>query len=101
MDEILKIAKDFVKKNRTYPSMSELNSMGIKRDSVRHYFGNLSGLHDVLYKECRDFFFDFTKESLPSINLKKHKTFVITTAITGDYAHKKALTSIETYCKKF
>lgn len=101
MEDILKIAKEYVKKHKTYPSMSELNSMGIKRDAVRHYFGNLSGLHDELYQECKEFFFDFTKETLPKLNTKKYKTFLITTALTGDVVHTKALASIRTYCKTF
>lgn len=101
MEEILKIAKAFVQKKKTYPSMTDMNSLDVSRDRVRDHFGNLSGLHDELYKECKEYFFDINKEPLKKLNVKKYKTFVITTAVTGDVVHTKALTSLRTLCSKY
>ena len=99
MNEIVKVAKAFIKKNKTYPSMVDLSNMGISKDKVRHHFGTLNSVHDALFKECSDDFIDLTREKLKSINVKNYKTFIITTALTGDDAHADAINSIKTFCK--
>lgn len=99
-EDILKIGIEFVKKNKTYPSIAEMVVLGVKRDTIRRYFGNLAGFHDKLYRNCREYFFDVTKETQPKLDVSKHKMFIITTAVTGDEVHKKALLSLETYCRR-
>src|ERR1700740_2065186 len=99
--EILKLAKAFVKSNKRYPTLPEMESLGISRASIRHQYSNMMGFYDALYKECKEYFFDVNKEVIPKINTSKYKSFVITTALTGNAAHVKALESIDTYCKKF
>lgn len=101
MPDIIKLGIDFVKKNKTYPGMSDMIAMGVKRDTIRHYFGNLSGFHDKLYPKCKEYFFDISKETQEKLNVSKYKTFVITTAITGDIVDNNSLASLKTYCRKF
>lgn len=98
--EILKVAKDFVKQYKTYPSMSDLMLLGLKRTTIRDNFGNLEGLHDAVYKECKDILFDLNREEIPALNTSKYKRYIITTAVTGDVVFAKALRSIQTYEKE-
>lgn len=99
--DILKTAKDFVRRHKTYPSMTQLVLMGMARTTIRDHFGNLQGLHDALYAECKDILFDLNREKIAKLDTKKNKRYVITTAVTGDAVHKESLVSLETYCKLF
>ena len=98
--EMLKIAKAFLKKHKAYPTMTDLISLGIKRTTMRDQFGNLDGLHDALYEECKELIFDLNREKSPDFNRKDFKRYIITTATTGDVVDKQALKSLRSYCKK-
>lgn len=98
--EILKAAKAFVTKYKTYPSMSELMMLGLKRTTIRDNYGNLQGLHDALYSECKDVIFDLNREDKQTLDTKKYKRYIITTAITGDEVFSKALKSLRKYEKE-
>lgn len=97
----LKAGKDFIIANGRYPTNPELIAMGLARTTMRDQFGNLAGYLDALYKECRHIIYDLNKEKIKDINVKKNKTFVITTAVIGDKVDTKMLSSLNTYCDKF
>jgi len=99
--ELLKKGKTFIVANGRYPTNPELIAMGMARTTMRDQFGNLAGYLDELYKESRNLIFDLNKENIKDISTKKNKTFIITTAVTGDKVEPKALASINTFCKKF
>lgn len=100
MRDILSVSKAFVKKHKTYPSMPDMAKLGFSRDQVRSVYGNLEGLHDELFIHCQDEFIDLSRESVNNLNTKKHKTFIITTALTGSTVQKNVVSSIHTFCKK-
>lgn len=113
-DNHIKLIKDYVKlvkKTGMYPGRSELDEIGYSRDNIRHYFSNLSLLHQAACEwvsENDPTAFDsiidenlFTDDAFKSLqeNVKKYKRFIITTAVVGCEVHKGFLKSIRTYCK--
>jgi hypothetical protein len=100
-DDILKLTVKFIKKNKTYPTITDLKDLGVSRDQMRSAYGNLSGLHDAAYEECSDFLFDINRAAPMNTKvLKQYKRFFITTAGTGQSVNAKALKTVRTYCAK-
>jgi hypothetical protein len=93
------------KKLGIYPSRSDLKKVGISRDMVRDHFGGMESLKDFS-KETRskyfdklidpDFFDDQVHRDLQA-KVKKHKRFIITTAVSGAPVHNGFLESIKMY----
>ena len=46
-DQIFKQTVDFIKKNKVLPTRSDMLKLGVSRDMIRYYFGNLQLLHDL------------------------------------------------------
>jgi hypothetical protein len=110
----IKLIKDYikiVKKTGMYPGRAELGKVGYNRDKLRHYFTNLDTLKSAAVEWAEENdpsafsnIIDasiFTKENYQILkdNIKKHKRFVITTAVVGCPVHEGFLDSIQTYCK--
>lgn len=109
----IKLIKDYikiVKDTGMYPGRSSLDQVGYNRDKIRHYFTNLDKLKKIAQewaKENDPSAFNnvidesiFTSKRLKALesNVKKHKRFVITTAVVGCPVHEGFLDSIRTYC---
>lgn len=102
---------EIVKKTGMYPGRAELGKAGYDRNKIRHYFSNLSLLKQAAQawaSENDPTAFDniidasiFTKKNYEILkkNVKKHKRFVITTAVVGGKVHEGFLDSIQNYCK--
>lgn len=110
----IKLIKDYiklVKKTGMYPGRSELDKAGYNRDKLRHYFSNLDGLRKAASEWAKandpaafDNVIDesiFTPKRFKELqtNVKKHKRFVVTTAVVGCPVHAGFLESIKTYCE--
>lgn len=107
--EIIKAYTSLVENGLYFPTRANLKSLGISRDLVRYYFGNMSGLR-LESKEAfphsyegnidiEDYVSDEYIAQLKS-DIKKCKRFVITTAVSGQKIHTGFLASIRTFCKK-
>lgn len=97
-----------VENHNMFPTRADLASEDITRDKIRHHFTNLSGLRKAAKEECPEAFAgsitkeEFTSDKIKSklqASIKKHKTFVITTAVNGQWAHKPFLDTIDNYAK--
>lgn len=107
--EILEIYASLVEQGIYFPGRSDLKAAGISRDMVRHHFGNFSGLRSVAKEEFPGAFegsIDIdhyvSEEYLQRLGkkIKKHKRFVITTAVSGQRAHHGFVASIKNYCER-
>lgn len=91
-----------------FPGRSDLKSVGVPRDMMRYYFGNLAGLreeaklqHPEVFSGSIDLDDYLTDEKIEKLNkeIKRHKRFIITTAVSGQVVHKGFFDSIKTYCR--
>ena len=110
--KLIKKYVQIVKNTGMFPGRTELSKIGYSRDKLRHYFSNLSLLQSAAEEWAQENdpeafanIIDaniFTKENLKALqdNIKKHKRFVITTALVGCPVHEGFLESIRTYCKR-
>lgn len=98
----------FVKTNKRHPSTSEMKSMDISRDMIKHHYGSLSKLKNFARESHPNIFKDIIDETLfEPQKFKKiqevvgnYKRFVITTAITGCNIHDGFYKALKTYCRK-
>lgn len=107
-DAILKKYVSLVESGTFFPGRGDLKSAGVPRDQWRHYFTNLAGLRAAAKESYPDAFAGsltiedyLSDKNLDKLNkrIKKHKRFVITTAVSGQQAHDGFLQSIRQYCK--
>jgi len=107
--EIIKIYLKAVKENKNFPSISEMQTRGVSNSKIRHYFGNMTKLHEFIDQEHHDdlkkfilteqsIFTSSKKQELQN-NLKKFNRFVITTIVSGKEVNQDFLKSIKNYCK--
>lgn len=106
--EIIKAYVGLVEDGIYFPSLLDLKSVGITRETMRHSFGKLSSLRSAAKEEMPDSFegsIDIEEyvsdEYLKYLQkeIKKHKRFVITTAVAGQKVHAKFIESIRNYCR--
>jgi hypothetical protein len=102
-----KILEEYVKivqKTNMFPTRADLASVGITRDTVRHYFINLTGLRKaakVMFPESfhgvitEDDFTSKDAQNKLSKEIKKYQTFIVTTAVNGQWAHRKFLETLD------
>lgn len=110
--QLIKKYIQIVRNTGMYPGRAELGRAGYNRDKLRHFFSNLAQLKDAAREWAEEndpTAFDniidssiFTRENFKILqdNVKKHKRFVITTAVVGSPVHEGFLDSIQTYCKE-
>lgn len=108
MREIADIYTELVESGLLFPTRADLKNKGISRDMVRHYFGNMSGLRLIAKQNSPESFEgnidveDYvTEEYLADLarEIKKHKTLIITTAVSGQRAHEKFIDNMRAFCK--
>lgn len=106
--EIIEAYVGLVKDGLYFPTRASLKTLGFSRDLVRYYFGNMSGLRKTAkllnpkaFKGNIDIEDYVSDEYIAELNrdIKKHKRFVITTAISGQKLHTGFVNSIKTFCK--
>lgn len=107
--EVLQEYIALVESGTLFPSQTELKERGITREHMRHHFSNLSGLRKAAKEEFPDSFSGslslddyLSDKNLDKLNkrIKRHKKFVITTAVSGQTAHQGFLDSIRNYCER-
>lgn len=105
-----KIAKKYAKlakKLVSHPSRSDLIKIGVSRDMVRSHFGNMEELNSFAKSQHPEDFEKIIDTSLYSDEVfsdlekkaRRHKKFVVTTAVAGAPVHKGFLASLKTYCR--
>jgi LmbE family N-acetylglucosaminyl deacetylase len=108
--EILQAYVSIVTDSNMFPTRSDLANVGITRDKIRHHFVNLSGLRKAAKEALPEAFAgiikeeDFTSKRARAElakDLKTKKTFIITTAINGQWAHSKFLEGLDTLAKNY
>lgn len=109
-DKIITEYLKFVKKHRRIPNVSDMVALGITRHTVKHHFGNITKLHDLidsdysesLEKHIVDERTLFTQKHLATLNedIAKYDRFVVTTAVTNKNVHVGFLNSLKSYCEK-
>jgi len=106
---IISAYANFHKANSHVPTMRELVQYStFTKDSIKHYFSSLSELDSIARKTHPDMFFDIdisdllSKRAIKELRskIKKHKKFVVTTAVTGCTVDINFYESIKNYCTK-
>jgi hypothetical protein len=107
-NSIIKVYADLHEGLQRSPTMDELTSKGkFTKDSLKHHFSSLGKLESIARDTFPDKFFDVKIEDLLSqkaikelrSQIKKHKKFVVTTAVTGCSVDDNFYQSIKLYCK--
>lgn len=88
------------------PTMDDLAWAGFTKDSVKHHFSSLAKLESIARQAHPDLFFDVSIEDVLSdkaVNdlrkqIKKHKRFIVTSAVTGCTVDENFYKSLKIYC---
>ncbi len=101
--ELVEAYVQIVQQKNMFPTRSDLALVGITRDKIRHYFVNITGLRlaaKMLFPEAfkgiiveEDFTSQKAKVKLAK-EVKRHKTFIVTTAVNGQWAHPKFMETL-------
>lgn len=89
------------------PSLSIIKSWGFTLKFIKDYYGNMRKLYDYMAKENPIVFQQlvndsiFTEENFKKLKnqVKKHKRFIVTTAVSGKEVDELALKAMQTFCK--
>lgn len=104
IDAYISVVKDI----SMTPTRADLRAMGVTQDMYRHHFGTISALRKAAMEMYPEVFAGVinpeevvNKKSTSKIDseIKKFKKFIITTAVTGQFADTNFLKSIDYYCK--
>lgn len=106
-DKIVKIYAACSKSLGRHPIRQDLLKKGISRDAIRYHFGDMETLKNAAHETYPESFSKvidtsyFNNETFGELQteVKKHKRFVITTAVGGAPVHKGFLAAIKNYCK--
>lgn len=107
-EKIIKIYTEFLKAKKMSPSRADMLSRGITRDMIKHHFGSITKLKDLIRDTTPEAFKDivddtvFTPKAINSLRkeVKKYKRFVVTTAVTGMPVHMGFYNNLKFYCEK-
>ncbi|NJO48293.1 MAG: hypothetical protein HC840_01095 [Leptolyngbyaceae cyanobacterium RM2_2_4] len=92
-----------------FPSLTDLKEVGLTRERIRQGFNTLSGLRKAAKEQFPDSFSGtlnlddyLSDKNLEKLNkrIKKHKRFVITTAVNGQQIHQGFIDSIKYFCEE-
>lgn len=105
--EIIKLYAELSAALSRSPKMDELIDKGFTKDSIRHHFSSLGKLDSSARTAYPDSFFDvdiqdiYTNKTIKDFRklVKKHKRYIITTAVTGCQIDENFYNSIKTYCR--
>lgn len=106
-DEII-LAYANVAEEKGFVGMNDLVDVGFTKDIVTYYFRNLARLNKAAREAHPNSFFDTYIEDLLGEDgfkkmqkaVKKHKRFIVTTAVTGCKANEAMVKSMKNYCAK-
>lgn len=106
-EEIIKVYSRLAKSLQAYPSRSDLRKEGVTRDMIRDQFGDMDGLKEMAREENPKAFedivdMDYFNEDLYRAQkdiIRKHRRFVVTTAVAGGPVHEDFLASIKKFCE--
>jgi hypothetical protein len=105
--DIVNLYLSIIHKGVSFPSRNDLLEVGVPRDTLRHYFGNIAGLREAAklaspssFKGVIDLNEYLSDKRLLDLGskIKKYKKFFITTAVSGQKVHKGFLNSIKRFC---
>lgn len=92
------------------PTYADFLDWNITRDTIKHHFGNLTKLHELIEEEHAEILsaniahesIVFSKKKIEELDdhLKSYRRFVITTAVAGKKAFVPFYESIQSYCQK-
>lgn len=98
-----------LKEKERLPTYADFLDVNISRDAIRHNFGNLTKLHDLMETEHSEEISEyiahesivFSKKKFEELseNVSKYKRFVITTAISGKKVFEPFYRTIKNYCE--
>ncbi len=97
-----------LKGTHKYPNRTTMADAGIARDTIREYFGTMEGLKKYVTDNHPNILEEVTEERIkqngePKVVasvIKKHKRFLITSAISGAEAHEDFVHNLRLYCRK-
>jgi hypothetical protein len=107
--EIANVYAEIVNGGVLFPTRSDLLNLGVTRDRVRHYFGNIAKLREAAKlerPECFSGVLDIDHFTSGDYRLHLENVvdqfdkFVVVTAVNGQPLRRDFLLSINTYCKK-
>lgn len=107
-EEILEAYISYAKENNEQPKSADLADRGITRDAITRAFGSIANLDTAARDQDPDAFKDvhlgslFSPKSFDALDeaTRKHKRFVVTTAVTGCDVHDGFYASLQNYCNK-
>src|SRR5665213_1943680 len=103
LDLVKKYVKIVQQKNM-FPTRSDLALVDITRDKIRHHFVNITGLRNTakdMFPEAfegvilEDAFISAEAKDKLLKEIKKSRTFIVTTAVNGQWAHAKFLETLD------
>ena len=108
MDDIIQGFAKFVQKNKYVPTMSDIAELGYSHSTINRYFGSFNELELLIREKFPQTFnkvideHSFTDEEFAKLQkqVKKHKTFIITSAVTGCDVHQDGIDAIKNFCKR-
>jgi len=107
MAEIIEAYAKIAKEHNSV-GMNDLIDAGYTKDTITYYFRNLQRLNLEARSKYPEHFFDIsldeirTPKRIKSLKaaIKKHKRFIITTAVTGCQVNPDFLNAMKSYCQK-
>jgi len=101
---------EITKEKCRLPTYADFLDWNITRDMIKHHFGNLTKLHDVIEAEHSDILaaniahesIVFSKKKIEQLkgDLKNYKRFVVTTAVTGKKVFEPFYRTLKSYCEQ-
>lgn len=108
-DLVIRSYLRFAKTNGRVPNLPELAKTGVTREVIRHSFQSITDLHTFVREnhlaELSEYIFDetlFTEDRFSDLvkKTKKHKKFIVTTAVVEKEVHQGFLGALKNYCKR-
>lgn len=101
-DKILYAFRDYVKENKALPSFKDFKDLNVKKyfESIKQLFNVASEIYPELKEDTfneSDFTEDYYKNVLNQI--KNHKRFIITTAVSNKKVHENFFSCLKNYAK--
>jgi len=101
--ELTEAYVQIVQQKNMFPTRNDLALVGITRDKIRHHFVNITGLRIAAKMMFPEAFHGIIEENnftsskaraKLAKDIKKHKTFIVTTAVNGQWAHPKFMETL-------
>jgi hypothetical protein len=103
MDRKLAIFEDvkmFLEEKGRFPTWKEIETdIGVPRRTIRRYFNTYQELMDQILSSGEVLFTEERAKSVKDV-VKKHKRFIVTTAVAGAPVFTDALKAVKNYCKR-